>query len=508
MNIPVRLYTATASHDISFHQFQAKTGQRIHNKRVAERSGREVPYEQIVKGYELAKGKVVLVDPKELEALEPKRTRTIEIEQFVELSEIDPILWETTYYLGTDESAGARKSYLLLRKAMEETGKVGVGRFVMRTKEYLVTVRPFGSGLALETMYYADEIRDQEEAAGLPGKAAVSPRELQMARQLIETLSAPFDLKKFGDTYRDKVEKLLQKKARGEEIRVRGGARGDRPGSRPDGGAESEPGRRNERPKEGGGAGPGRRRTQGLAEALRSADRSPATRGLNRGQHPSPGRSDCRMRPPWRQPALASQVRGATTGDGSVAAGGAGSNPSNQGADEQGFDAPPVGGLLLAKGHEQADQRLAHLGRRGQRAGPVAVGPDRAGAVELVVDRAGNPDGDPARAADQRSAAGRLDDQVQAVALHRELDDAEVPPAGRPQRLAHRREQPGRAQRGEPDPGPQTEMHRVGSSVGRTRAVGDRPGAPRNGRPAGSRPLATPAGATAGGFWFSTPSFD
>jgi DNA end-binding protein Ku len=218
VNIPVRLYTATVSHDISFHQFQAKTGQRIHNKRVAERSGREVPYDQIVKGYEVAKGKVVLVDPKELEALEPRRTRTIEIEQFVELSEIDPILWETTYYLGTDEAAGARKSYMLLRKAMQDSGKVGIGRFVMRTKEYLVTVRPFGSGLALETMYYADEIRDQEEAAGSQGKAAVNPRELQMARQLIEALSAPFELKKFGDTYRDKVEELLKKKARGEEI--------------------------------------------------------------------------------------------------------------------------------------------------------------------------------------------------------------------------------------------------------------------------------------------------
>jgi DNA end-binding protein Ku len=220
VNIPVRLYTATVSHDISFHQFQAKTGQRIHNKRVAERSGREVPYDQIVKGYEVRKGKIVLVDPKELETLEPKRTRTIEIEQFVELAEIDPILWDTTYYVGTEESAGAQKSYHLLRAAMEETGKVGIGRFVMRTKEYLVTVRPFGRGLALETMFYADEIRDQEEAAGTPGKAVAPARELQMARQLIEAMSAPFDLKKFEDTYRDRVRALLEKKARGEEIVV------------------------------------------------------------------------------------------------------------------------------------------------------------------------------------------------------------------------------------------------------------------------------------------------
>jgi DNA end-binding protein Ku len=218
VNIPVRLYTATVSHDISFHQFQAKTGQRIHNKRVAERSGREVSYEDIVKGYEVAKGKVVLVDPEELEAIEPKRTRTIEIEQFVELAEIDPILWDATYYVGPEGSQGAVKSYQLLRRAMEDAGKVGIGRFVMRTKEYLVTVRPFASGLALETMFYADEIRDQEEAAGKPGKVTVAPTEMAMAKQLIQAMSAPFELKKFKDTYRDKVMELIAKKSRGEEI--------------------------------------------------------------------------------------------------------------------------------------------------------------------------------------------------------------------------------------------------------------------------------------------------
>jgi DNA end-binding protein Ku len=220
VNIPVRLYTATASHDIAFHQFQARTGQRIHHKRVAERTGREVPFEDIVKGYEISKGKVVLIEPEELETLEPKKNRTIEIEQFVALQEIDPIIWDRTYYVGVDDSQGAQKSYQLLRRAMEETEKVGIGRFVMRTKEYLVTVRPFGRGLALETMFYADEIRDQEDAAGAAPKATVSPRELTMARQLIDALSAPFDLKKFKDTYRDRVEELVKKKARGEEIVV------------------------------------------------------------------------------------------------------------------------------------------------------------------------------------------------------------------------------------------------------------------------------------------------
>jgi DNA end-binding protein Ku len=220
VNIPVRLFTATVSHDISFHQFQAKTGQRIHHKRVAEGSGREVPFQQIVKGYELGKNRVVLIDPKELEALEPKKSRTIEIEQFVELQEIDPILWDKTYYVGATDGGGSAKSYELLRRSMEETGKVGIGRFVMRTKEYLVTVRPFGRGLALETMFFADEIRDQTEAAGKPDKVTVAARELAMARQLIEAMSAPFDLEKYEDTYRERVKELVQKKARGEEIVV------------------------------------------------------------------------------------------------------------------------------------------------------------------------------------------------------------------------------------------------------------------------------------------------
>jgi DNA end-binding protein Ku len=220
VNIPIRLYPATASHDIPFHQFQAKTGQRIHHKRVAEGSGREVPYQQIVKGYELSRGKVVLIDPEELATLEPKKNRTIEIEQFVELREIDPILWDKTYYVGADGAHGAQKSYELLRRAMQETEKVGIGRFVMRTKEYLVTVRPFGRGLALETMFYADEIRDQREAAGDPPSATIPAREVAMAKQLIEALSQPFDLKKFKDTYRDRVKQLVEKKARGEDIVV------------------------------------------------------------------------------------------------------------------------------------------------------------------------------------------------------------------------------------------------------------------------------------------------
>jgi DNA end-binding protein Ku len=219
VNIPVRLYTATRSHDIAFHQVEEKTGKRIHYKRLAEGSNREVPFQRIAKGYELSKGKTVLIEPEELEAIEPRKTHTIDIEEFVELHQIDPLYWDQTYYVGPDERAGAPKSYALMRRAMEEAGRVAIGRFVMRTKEYLVTVRPLGPGLALETMFYADEIRDLDEL--LPAaarKAATSPKELALARQLIDSLAGDWEPRRWKDSYRDRVLEVIRKKARGQEI--------------------------------------------------------------------------------------------------------------------------------------------------------------------------------------------------------------------------------------------------------------------------------------------------
>jgi DNA end-binding protein Ku len=219
VNIPVRLFPATRSHDIGFHQFEEKTGKRIHNKRVVEGGNREVPYEHVVKGFEVRKGKIVLIEPKELEALAPAKMRSIEIEEFVDLHEIDPVYWDATYYVAPDERAGAAKSYALLRKAMGDAEKVGIGRFVMRTKEYLVTVRPLGPGLALETMFYADEIRDLDDVISPEVKKAVAPaQQLALARQLIESLAARFEPKRYKDTFRDRVLDLIEKKSRGEEI--------------------------------------------------------------------------------------------------------------------------------------------------------------------------------------------------------------------------------------------------------------------------------------------------
>jgi DNA end-binding protein Ku len=219
VNIPVRLFTATRTHDIAFHQVEEKTGKRIHYKRLAEGTNREVPYQQIAKGYEVSKGRTVIIEPEELAAIEPKKTRTIEIEEFVELDEIDPAYWDQTYYVAPEDRAGAPKSYALLRRAMEDSGRVGIGRFVMRTKEYLVTVRPFGPGMALETMFYADEVRDVGEV--IPSdlkKASLSSRELALAKQLIEAREAHFQPSKFKDDYRDRVLDVIRKKGRGQEI--------------------------------------------------------------------------------------------------------------------------------------------------------------------------------------------------------------------------------------------------------------------------------------------------
>jgi DNA end-binding protein Ku len=219
VTVPVRLFSATKSHDIAFHQFESKTGKRIHNKRVVEGGNREVPFDSIVKGYEVSKGKVVLIEPKELDALAPAKMRTIDIEHFVDVHEIDPMYWDTTYFVAPDERAAAAKSYVLLRKAMEETERVAIGRFVMRTKEYLVTIRPLGAGLALETMLFADEVRGIDDVipAGVK-KVAAPPQQVALAKQLMKTLETTFNPKQYKDTFRDSVMDLIKRKSRGEEI--------------------------------------------------------------------------------------------------------------------------------------------------------------------------------------------------------------------------------------------------------------------------------------------------
>jgi DNA end-binding protein Ku len=216
--VPVKLYPATEQKDIQFHQFKEGTKQRIRNKRVSEETGREVDYQDIVKGYEVDKGKFVIVTPEELQAVAPEKTRTIEIEDFVPLDEIDPIYFEKTYYLAPEDEAGAKKAYALLLEAMKREGQVGIGRFVMRTKEYLAAIRPMDGILTLETMFFPDEIRQASEVENVPVRAKAGERELKMARQLIGSLATSWDPKRYHDEYRERVLKLIRDKAKGKEV--------------------------------------------------------------------------------------------------------------------------------------------------------------------------------------------------------------------------------------------------------------------------------------------------
>jgi DNA end-binding protein Ku len=173
VNVPVKLYSAVHQQDLSFHQFQEGTNARIRNKRVSEKTGKEVPYEDIVKGYEVEKGKYVMIDPDELAEFQPRATRTIDIEDFVALADIDPIYYDATYYLAPDDSEGARKAYALLREAMEDQGRVAIGRLVMRTKQYLAAIRPLEGALAVSTMLFHDEVVPISDIDGIPtGRSA------------------------------------------------------------------------------------------------------------------------------------------------------------------------------------------------------------------------------------------------------------------------------------------------------------------------------------------------
>jgi len=215
VSVPVKLFSATSPKEVRFHMLHDKDGARIQQKRVCSADGQEVPWEHIVKGFEISKGRYVTVTRAELEAFNPRATKAIEIEDFVDLEQIDPIYYESTYYLVPDR--GASKPYALLVEAMKKTGKVGVAKFVLRTKQYLCAVRPLGKALAVSTMLYADEVVSQDELEGLP-ESKPGERELKMAEQLIGSLESDFDIKKYKDDYREQVLALLERKAEGEEI--------------------------------------------------------------------------------------------------------------------------------------------------------------------------------------------------------------------------------------------------------------------------------------------------
>jgi DNA end-binding protein Ku len=216
VSIPVKLFSAVSRKNVAFNQLDRRTGARVKQRRVSAADGSEVSYEDIVKGYELASGEYVTVTDDELASLDPVAARTIDILEFVDLIEIDPLYYDAAYYLVPDEAA--MKPYKLLAAAMEQTGKVGIARFVMRTKQYLAAVRPQDGRLLLSTMVYADEIVQPDEIDQFDALARVelTDRELAMAEQLISSLAEPFEPEKHHDSYRESVLELIGRKAAGE----------------------------------------------------------------------------------------------------------------------------------------------------------------------------------------------------------------------------------------------------------------------------------------------------
>ncbi|MEU6970337.1 Ku protein [Kitasatospora aureofaciens] len=223
VTVPVALYTATQSHDVHFHQLQRGTSDRVRNKRVNERTGKEVEYADIVKGYEVTEGEYVIVEPDELERISPGRSRTIDISGFVDLADVDPIFFDKTYYLGP-RGKEYQKVYALLVEALEHAGKAGLAMFAMRGKEYLTAVRSENGLLELHTMHFADEVRDpRSEIGDLPEKVDLTPQEVRTAEQLIGMLAIEWKPDEWHDTYEEQVKKLVEDKLAGREIAVSAG---------------------------------------------------------------------------------------------------------------------------------------------------------------------------------------------------------------------------------------------------------------------------------------------
>jgi DNA end-binding protein Ku len=220
VTVPVKLYSAVNRKTVRFNQLNAKTGSRIAQKRVDAATGEEVDYEDLVKGYEIASDRYVVIEPGELESVQPAKTKTIDIEDFVDLADIDPIFYDHPYYLAP--AAGGAKPYRLLLEAMRETEKVAIAKVVIRQKESLVAIRALTDHDVLEmaTMLFADEVVDPTRIDDIPGADDVktNDRELAIAKQLVESLAGEFEPEKYHDTYREAVLEMIEKKAAGEEI--------------------------------------------------------------------------------------------------------------------------------------------------------------------------------------------------------------------------------------------------------------------------------------------------
>jgi DNA end-binding protein Ku len=215
VNVPVKLFTATESHTVSFREVHVRDGAKIEHRRICPKEDKEVDYEDVVKGFEVSEGTYVVLEDEEIKAAAGSRGKVIWLEEFVELAEIDPVVFDKTYYVGARDEPDA---YRLLREALDESGRAGIGRFTFHDREYLVALRSFEDVLALHTMHFADELVDAKDLdLDRPSKKP-SKREIEMAGKLVESLHKEFDPSDYEDSYRDAVLDLIKRKAKGEEI--------------------------------------------------------------------------------------------------------------------------------------------------------------------------------------------------------------------------------------------------------------------------------------------------
>jgi DNA end-binding protein Ku len=220
VNVPVKAYTAVRDHSVHFHQLDPK-GSRIKYEKVSSKTGREVETDDIKLGFEVTKGHYVELTKDEVEEMQPASTKTIEIGDFIDLAEIDPIFYDHTYWLAPDGDA-ATKAYALLRDAMEDEQRVGIGSVVMRKKQYLAAIRPVKGALAMSTMRFADEVVPSSDIEGVPKRAgtAKSDKEMKLARQIIGALANDWKPERYHDTYTEELRDLIEKRRKGKKVTV------------------------------------------------------------------------------------------------------------------------------------------------------------------------------------------------------------------------------------------------------------------------------------------------
>jgi DNA end-binding protein Ku len=220
VSVPVKAYTAVREHTVHFHQLEKGTGARIRYRKVSEKTNREVATDDIESGYEVSRGSYVIVDPDEIEDLRVPSTKSVDIADFVRLDDVDPVYYAHTYWLAPDGQA-AERPYRLLLAAMNEEQQVGIGRVVMRNKQYLAAIRPLGKALALSTMHFADEIVDPGDVEGVPvaaSKAKPKAEELALAGRIIKSMSTDWRPDRYHDDYTEQLRDLIERKAKGETI--------------------------------------------------------------------------------------------------------------------------------------------------------------------------------------------------------------------------------------------------------------------------------------------------